>query len=335
MPGLIRELGIDLGTAHIVLAEGAQILVNEPTVVAIVVNEQKIVEWGQAASDMFGRVPDTMEVSAPLEHGVIAEYEVTEALLQYIVRKVAGSMMLFRPRLMLTVPYGITSVEMRAVHEAGLGAGSRDVYLIQQPLAAALGLEMPISSPSGNMVICLGGGVNQAAVLAMNSIVSAEMERTGGLSMDDAIVRYVRKKYGVIIGPRGAEQIKLRIGAAVPLDEPLTTEVQGQDQVTGLPRSFAMTSNDVVEALEEPLASLVGLVRRLLEKTPPELVADVIDRGAALCGGGALLRGINRFLTRSLGIPVYLVDNPTTCTALGASRALSMREALYRSLVRV
>lgn len=335
MPLLTRELGIDLGTFYTVIAEGNQVLLQEPTVAAIVVEEQKLVEWGQAAKDMIGRVPERIQVVRPLQHGVIAEYEVTEILLQYLIKKICGPMLFFRPRLMITIPYGITSVETRAVHEAGLEAGSREVYLIQQPLAAALGLDLPVNTPTGNMVISLGGGTNQVAVLALNDIVAAETARTGGLAMDEAIITYVRKKYGVIIGQPTAEQLKIRIGAAMPQEEQQSLEVQGQDQVTGLPRPVTLTTADVVDALEEPLEAIVTLVRRVLEKTPPELIADIIDRGAALCGGGALLRGIDTYLTKSLGIPVYLVDNPTTCTALGAAKALAMRDLLRRSLVYV
>ncbi|KPL82947.1 rod-share determining protein MreBH [Thermanaerothrix daxensis] len=332
---MTRELGIDLGTFYTVIAEGNQVLLQEPTVAAIVVEEQKLVEWGQAAKDMIGRVPERIQVVRPLQHGVIAEYEVTEILLQYLIKKICGPMLFFRPRLMITIPYGITSVETRAVHEAGLEAGSREVYLIQQPLAAALGLDLPVNTPTGNMVISLGGGTNQVAVLALNDIVAAETARTGGLAMDEAIITYVRKKYGVIIGQPTAEQLKIRIGAATPQEEQQSLEVQGQDQVTGLPRPVTLTTADVVDALEEPLEAIVTLVRRVLEKTPPELIADIIDRGAALCGGGALLRGIDTYLTKSLGIPVYLVDNPTTCTALGAAKALAMRDLLRRSLVYV
>jgi rod shape-determining protein MreB len=231
------------------------------------------------------------------------------------------------------VPYGITSVETRAVHEAGLGSGSREVLLIKQPLAAALGIDLPINTPSGNMIISLGGGTNQVAILAMNDIVTAETSRTGGLYMDEAIVNYVRKKFGVIIGQTTAELLKIRIGAAIQLEQQLTMEVQGQDQVTGLPRPVNLTTDDIVDALQEPLDEIVALVKRVLEKTPPELISDIIDRGVALCGGGALLRGMDKFLTKSLGIPAYLVDNPLTCTAEGACRALAMRDTLRRSLI--
>ena len=333
MPTFTRELGIDLGTLNTVVAEGNQILIQEPTVVAIVVAENKMVEWGTTARDMLGRVPESIEVTRPLSHGVIAEYEITENLLKALLKKVCGPMFIFRPRVMISVPYGVTSVESRAVHEAGLGAGSRDVYLIQQPLAAALGVDLPIGTPSGNMIICLGGGTTQAAVMAMNGIVSAETSHTAGLKFDEAIISYIRRKYGLIIGQPTAEQLKIRIGAAIPQpDEQQSLEVQGQDQVSGLPRPAMLTTDEIVEALQDPLVEVVNTVRRVLEKTPPELIADIIDRGVALCGGSSYLRGIDKFLTKSLGIPAYQVDNPTTCTAEGAARGIGMREILRRNL---
>jgi rod shape-determining protein MreB len=317
-----KDLGIDLGTLFTRVAVGSSIVLEEPTVVAIAIDEQKIVEVGQEAHDMLGRVPESIEVTRPLMNGVIADYEVTEKLLEYIIRKVSGSVRFFRPRVMITVPYGVTSVESRAVHEAVLQAGTRDAYMIQQPLAAALGVDLPISTPSGNMILCLGGGTTQAAVLAMYGIVAAETLRSGGMYLDDAIIAYVRKKYGLIIGPSTAEQVKLKIGAAIPLEEEQSIEVQGQDQVTGLPKPLTITSDEVVEAVRDPLKDFVETARRVLEKTPPELVSDIIDRGVALCGGGALLRGIDKLMTKELGVPAYLVDNPLTCVAEGASLAL-------------
>ena len=332
MAGLTRELGIDLGTANTEIAEGSQILLQEPTVVSILVDEYKMVEWGQAAKDMEGRVPDTIDIVHPMQHGVIAEYEITETLLGYLTRKVCGPMRVFRPRMMITIPFGATSVEARAVHEAGIGAGSREVYLIPAPLAAALGVELPISTPSGIMVISLGGGVNQVAVVSLNGIVSADSSRTGGLALDEAIIAYVRKRFGLMIAQPTAEMVKIRVGAAISQDEQLSLEVQGVDQITSLPRPVVLTTDDVVEALQDSLFDIVKLTKKVLEKTPPELISDIIDRGAALCGGGALLRGIDKYLTRSLGIPVYIVDNPLTCTAEGAVKALSLRDALKRSL---
>jgi rod shape-determining protein MreB len=330
-----KDLGIDLGTMFTRLADGNQVLLEEPTIVAIEVYDQKMVAVGQEARDMYGRVPESIEVARPLKNGVVADYEITETLLSYLLQRVSGSMRIFRPRVMISVPYGVTSVERRAVYEAVLEAGSREAFLIQQPLAAALGVDLPIGSPSGNMVICMGGGCTEAAVMAMYGIVSGETLRMGGIDLDEAIVNYVRRKYGIIIGQVTAEQLKVRIGAAVPQDTENSMEVQGQDQVTGLPRPVTLTTGEIVEALQDPLKAIVETGRRVLEKTPPELVADIIDRGVALCGGGAMLRGIDKLLTKSLGIPAYLVDNPMTCVVEGAVKALPMYNILRRSLPQV
>lgn len=327
-----KELSIDLGTNFIRVAEAGEVLIEEPTVAAIVVEEQKMVAWGQEALDMLGRVPESIEVTRPLQNGVIADYEVTEYMLAALLRKVSAPGRIFRPNVMITVPYGVTSVESRAVHEAALQAGSRDVTLIHQPLAAAIGVDLPIGTPSGNMILCLGGGATQAAVLAMYGIIAAETLRAGGRAMDDAIVRYARKKYGVIIGNQTAEQVKLRIGAAVPQEDEQAMEIQGQDQISGLPKPVSMTTGEVVEALLEPLDDIVETARKVLEKTPPELVSDIIDRGIAITGGGALLRGIDILLTKELGVPAYLVDNATTCTVEGASMAFSMYPLIRRNL---
>ena len=335
MASFSKNLGIDLGTMFTRLADGAQVVIEEPTVVAIAVDEQKMVAVGQEARDMVGRVPESIEVARPLKNGVIADYEITETLLAYLLQRVSGAMRIFRPRVMITVPYGVTSVERRAVYEAVLEAGSREAFLIQQPLAAALGIDLPINSPTGNMVISLGGGCTEAAVMAMYGIVAAETLRMGGMELDDAIVSYVRRKYGVVIGQSTAEQLKIRIGAAVPQDTENSMEVQGQDQVTGLPRPVTLTTGEIVEALQEPLKSIVETGRRVLERTPPELVADIIDRGVALCGGGALLRGVDKLLTKSLGIPAYLVDNPLTCVVEGAMKSFASLNLLRRNLPQV
>jgi rod shape-determining protein MreB and related proteins len=333
MSAFSKNLGIDLGTIQTRIADSSGILVDEPTVVAIVIDEQKMVEFGKAARDMSGRVQsETIEVAHPLKNGVVADYEITEALLRYLLQRVSGPLRFFRPRVMISIPYGVTSVESRAVHEAVLQAGSREAYLIQQPLAAALGVDLPISSPSGNMVTCLGGGATQVAVISMYGIVAAETMRSGGLALDEAIVTYVRKKYGVIIGPSTAEQLKIRIGAAVPQDKEESMEVQGQDQVSGLPRPVTLTTGEVVEAVQDPLKQVIETCRRVLEKTPPELVADIIDRGMALCGGGALLRGTDKLLTKAIGIPTYLTDNPMTCVVEGAVKALDIYSILKRNL---
>jgi len=329
-----QKLGIDLGTMFTRISDGNRVVLEQPTIAAIVVEEQKMVAWGQEAYNMYGRVPDSLEVNRPLRNGVIADYEVVEYMLKDMIRK-AGGTRLFPPHIMITVPDGVTSVERRAVHEAALQSGAREVYLIQQPLAAALGIDLPINTPSGNMILCLGGGVSQAAVLAMYGIVASETLRSGGLALDDAIVVYVRKKYGMIIGQLTAEQIKINIGAAVPQDEESSVEIQGQDQVNGLPRPLTLTTGEIVEAMQDPLHDIVETARHVLEKTPPELVSDIIDRGVALCGGGALLKNIDRLLTKELGVPAYLVDDPTKCTAEGAARAHAMYGVLRRNLPQI
>ncbi|MCZ2126512.1 MAG: rod shape-determining protein [Anaerolineales bacterium] len=327
-----KDLGIDLGTMFTRLADNNVVLLEEPTIVAIEVENQKMVAAGVEARDMYGKVPESIEVARPLRNGVIADYEITETLLAYLLQRASGSMRIFRPRTIITVPYGVTSVERRAVFEAVMEAGSRESHLIQQTLAAAIGIDLPINSPSGNMIISLGGGCTEAAVVAMYGIVSAETLRLGGMDLDESIINYVRHKYGVIIGGQTAEQLKIRIGAAVPQDIENSMEVQGQDQVSGLPRPVTLTTGEIVEALQEPLKQIVESGRKVLEKTPPELVSDIIDRGVALCGGGALLRGVDKLLTKSLGIPAYLVDNPLTCVAQGASKAFGMLNVIRRNL---
>jgi rod shape-determining protein MreB len=317
-----KELGIDLGTVRTRISEGGQVVLQEPTVVAIAIDELKIVAVGQEAQDMSGRVPESLEVAYPLQNSVIADYEVTEKLLTYLIKKISGPVRFFRPKVMMTIPYGVTSVERRAVHEAVLEAVKRDVFLIQQPMAAALGVDLPFHTPTGNMIISLGGGSTQAAVLAVYGIVSADTLRVGGLELDAAISTYVRRKYGLIVAQPTAERIKIKIGAAVQQDEDASIDVQGQDQVSGLPRPLTLTTAEIVEALQDPLADIVETARRVLEKTPPELVSDIIDRGIALCGGTSLLRGIDKLITKELGVPAYLVDNPLTCVAEGASIAL-------------
>lgn len=329
--GLSRELGIDLGTFNTQIAEANQILVQEPTVVAIVVNEMKLVEYGTTALGMLGRVPESIEVVRPLRHGVIAEYELTEIFLRELIRKITGPTLFFRPRLIISTPYGVTSVEKRAIQEAGLGAGAREVNLIPQPLAAAIGIDLPINTPTGNMIISLGGGTTQAAVVSMSGIVSAETSRVAGLRIDDAIANYIRKKYGLIIGQTTAEQLKLNVGAAIPVEEEKTMEIQGQDQVTGLPRPASLTTNEIVEAMQPPLEEIVSTVRRVLEKTPPELISDIIDRGVALCGGTSLMKGLDKYLTVALGIPAYVVENPVTCTVEGLARAFPILDVILRS----
>jgi rod shape-determining protein MreB len=330
-----KDLGIDLGTVNVLVCEGGEIVLHEPSVVALVTAESRLVEWGQAARDMYGRAPETIEVSRPLRDGVIADYDVTVSLLQKIIEKVCGQFRLFRPRVIISVPWGVTSVESRAVEEATREAGASEVFLLPEPLAAAYGAELPVATPTGSMVVCLGGGATQAAVVSMSSLVAAHTARIGGLKLDEAVMAYIRKKYGLMVGDSTAEDIKLRIGAALPQeDEEQSIEVQGRDQVNGLPRSVALTTSEVVEALQEPLHMIVGVVKAVLERTPPELSSDVIDRGMMLCGGVSQLRGIDKLITRETGIPAYIADHPMACVALGTGRAFKHLETLKRILPR-
>lgn len=319
-----RRLGVDLGTVNVLIYENEQIVLQEPTLVALTVEDERIVEIGQPAREMLGRVDDEdIQVIRPLQNGVIADYEVTEAMLRHFFGKVAGRVRLFKPTIMISVPYGVTSVEKRAVHEAALQAGAREAFLIWEPLAAAIGAGLPVGTPAGDMVVNIGGGITEAAVLTMNNIVRAESGRVGGLKLDDSIISYVRRKYNLGIGQPTAESVKIQIGAAVPQPEEMAIEVQGRDNVSGLPRTVTLTTGEVVEAMQEPLAQIASVLKAVLSTTPPELASDIIDRGIILTGGGALLRGIETYLTRETGVPVYRADNAMIAVAVGAGRALN------------
>ncbi|MEM9952481.1 MAG: rod shape-determining protein [Chloroflexota bacterium] len=328
-----KNLGIDLGTVNLLIYERGKIVLQEPSLVALMVEEQKIVEFGQPAREMMGRVDEEdIQIVRPLQNGVIADYEVTEAMLEYFMGRVAGRVRLFRPTVMISVPYGVTSVEKRAVHEAALAAGAREVFLIWEPLAAAIGAGLPVATPAGDMVINIGGGITEAAVITMNNIIRAESGRVGGVRLDEAIAAYVRRKYNLSIGLATAEAAKIQIGAAVNQPEELTMDVQGQDNVSGLPRTVTLTTGEVVEALKEPLSQVAQVVKNVLAETPPELASDIIDRGIVLTGGGALIRGLDAYLTKETGVPVYRADNPLITVAVGAGRALE-DPALLRRLV--
>jgi rod shape-determining protein MreB and related proteins len=328
MPLFSKNLGVDLGTINVLIYERGQIVLQEPSLVAVAAEEDdhghiNVLEIGQPAREMMGRVfEEEMQVVRPLQNGVIADYEVTEMMLNYFFGKVAGRLPFFKPNVMMSVPYGVTSVEKRAVHEAALAAGARNAYLIWEPLAAAIGAGLPVSTPAGDMVVNLGGGITEAAVLSMNNIVRADSGRVGGLRLDEGIMAYVRRKYNLIIGQPTAEAVKIQIGAAINQPQELSMEIQGRDNVSGLPRTVNLTTGEVVEALAEPLASVATVVKNVLSDTPPELASDIIDRGITLTGGGALLRGIEQYLTRETGVPVYRADNPLISVAVGAGRAI-------------
>ncbi|MDD3827217.1 MAG: rod shape-determining protein [Anaerolineaceae bacterium] len=330
---LTKHIGVDLGTVNVLVwVRGKGIILQEPSVVAIATNDNKIVAVGNEARAMLGRTPETIEVARPLRDGVIADYVVTEAMLRYFIEKVAGRLRLLKPIISISVPVGVTSVESRAVHDAAIQAGGREAYLIPEPLAAALGAGMPVNTPTGNLVVDIGGGTSEAAVIAMNGIVEYASVRVGGNRIDEAIMSYVKRKYNLMIGEQTAEEVKIAIGSALPLPEELTMEVRGRDQVSGLPKTIRVTSGEITEAIAEPLVTIVGVVRNVLEKTPPELASDVIDRGIVMTGGGALLRGFHQLLTKETGVPCYVADNPIACVALGAGKALENYEVIRRSL---
>jgi rod shape-determining protein MreB len=331
---LAKHIGIDLGTVNVmVYVSGKGIVLKEPSVVAISVKENKIVAIGEEAREMLGRNPESIEVAQPLQDGVIADYVVTEAMLRYFLNRVCGRVRFSRPIVMLTVPVGVTSVESRAVRDAALQAGAREAHLIAEPLAAALGAGMPISTPSGNMVVDMGGGTAEAAVISLNDIVVAGSVRVGGNMVDQAIQAYIRRKYNLNIGEPTAEEIKINIGSALPLEDNPTMEVKGRDQMAGLPRTIRVSSSEITEAMSEPLAEVVAMVRSVLERTPPELASDIVDRGMIMTGGGALLRNLDQMLTQETGVPCFVADDPMACVAIGAGRALDNLPIMRRAMV--
>ncbi len=333
-----KQIGIDLGTVNVlVYVRGRGIIMHEPSVVAIRARDNTMVAVGHEAYDMLGRTPESIEVARPIRDGVIADFIVTEGMLRYFIQAVVGSvnpMMrgLFKPKVMISTPRGVTSVEERAVHDAAMQAGAGAAYLIPEPLAAAYGAGLPIGTPTGNMVLDMGGGTTECAVVSMYDIVVWSSVRVGGNRFDEAIVNYVRKKYNLLIGEQTAEEIKIAIGSALPMEDERHMEVRGRDQVTGLPKIIQISSSEVTEAIGEPLQAVISTVRSTLEKTPPELAADIIDRGMVLTGGGAQLRNIAQLLTQETGVPCYVAENPIACVALGAGRALENYEIMRRSL---
>ena len=327
-----KQIGIDLGTVNVIVCvRGKGVVLNEPSVVAYSISDESILAVGSEARAMLGRTPETIEVARPMRDGVIADFRITERMLQYFIRKLC-SRLERRPEVMISVPVGVTSVESRAVRDAALQAGARIAYLVPEPLAAALGANMPIGTPSGNMVVNIGGGSSEAAVISMFGIVVSSSVRVAGNCLDDAIASYIRRKYNLMIGEHTAEQVKISIGSALPLEEPLSMEVRGRDAVAGLPRTINITSEEITDELSEPLAAIAGTAKSVLENTPPELVSDIIDRGMIMTGGGALLRNMDQYLGEQTGIPCHVADNPLLCTALGAGEALNHLPLLRRAL---
>ena len=327
------KIGIDLGTANVlVFVQGQGITVREPSVVAIDA-EDRIVAVGSEAKEMLGRTPGSITAIRPLRDGVIADYVVTEAMLRYFIKKgTAGKISFGRPDVLVSVPAGSTSVEKRYVLDAARQAGAGKADLIEEPMAAAIGAELPISGPSGNMIVNIGGGTAEIAVISLSDIVVAKSHRVGGNRFDEAIALYIRRKYNLMIGDRTAEQVKIEIGSALPLEEELTMSVKGRDMIAGLPREVLITSTEITEAMEVPLRNLTDAIRGVLEQTPPELSADIIDKGIVLSGGGALLRNIDRLITTVTGVASHVAPDPLSCVAKGTGIALEHFDVFAKSL---
>ncbi|MGQ0570603.1 MAG: rod shape-determining protein [Armatimonadota bacterium] len=331
---LSRDMGVDLGTANtLVYVRRIGIVLREPSVVAKRVDDGQVLAVGEEAKRMIGRTPGDIVATRPLRDVVIADFDTTASMLTYFIRRAANGRMWVRPRIVVGIPSGCTEVEKRAVIDATLQAGARDVYLIEEPMAAAIGAGLPVSEPIGSMVVDIGGGTTEVAMIALGGIVASRSIRIGGDELDEAIIQYVRRAYNLLIGERSAEEIKIAIGSAFPVREETAVDVRGRDLVSGLPRTIRMTSAEIREALAEPVQAIVEAVKQTLERTPPELAADIVDRGLILVGGGALLRGMDRLLAEETGMPVSLTDDPLAAVVMGTGRVLEELEALKKVLV--
>lgn len=335
MFGLSKRLGIDLGTANsLVYLAGQGIVLNEPTVVAITSDDNRVLAVGNEAKEMLGRTPGNIVASRPMKDGVIADYVITEAMIRYFLDKVCGPSRLFKPEVMVCTPAGVTSVEKRAILDATLSAGAKTAFLIDEPLAAAIGAKIPIANPSGNMIVDIGGGTTEAAVICLGGVVVHSSVRVGGNKIDETIQNYVRKKHNLIIGERMAEEVKIKIGSATKLrpSEVIKTEVRGRDAFSGLPKIIEVNPDEVTEAISPTLQKIVDAVKGVLEQIPPELASDIIDKGIVISGGTATLKNLDKLLTDSLGVPVSLAENPLLCVALGTGIALENLDLYKRSV---
>jgi len=330
----IKKIGIDIGTANtLVHVPGKGIVINEPSVVAVSLNDREILAVGDEAKEMLGRTPDTIVASRPLREGVIADYKTTEAMLKYFINKAIGNVRFFRPEVMVAVPAGITSTERRAVIDATIAGGAKAAYIIKEPIAAAIGANIPIGSASGHMIIDLGGGTSEMAVISLGGIVANTSVRIGGNRFDSAILEHVRRKYNLAIGERTSEEIKISIGSALYLQKKMTMEVRGRDMISGLPRTVTVGSDDVTEAIQAELEGIISAVKLVLQNTPPELSADVIDKGIVLSGGSSLLRNMDRLIAQATGVPAYTADEALLCVAKGTGVALENLESYKRSIL--
>lgn len=341
---LFKRLGIDLGTANsLVYLAGSGVVLNEPTVVAVALEDNRVVAVGNEAKEMLGRTPGNIVAMRPMKEGVIADYVVTEAMLRYFIDRVCGRTRFFKPEVMICVPAGCTQVERRAVMDATLSAGARNVYLIEEPLAAAIGAKIPIALPSGNMIVDIGGGSSEAAVISLGGVVVHHSVRVAGTKLDESIATFVKKKFNLIIGERMAEEIKIHIGSAIApstlhskqsLNWPQKMEIRGRDSITGLPRMVEITAEEVSQALINPLSNIIVGIKAVLENTPPELASDIIDKGIMLSGGTSLLRNIDKLVINSTGVPVHVAEDPLLCVVRGTGVALENIELYKRSIAK-
>ena len=323
LSSLSQDMGIDLGTANtLVHVKGKGIVIREPSVVAVQKDTNEVLAIGAEAKRMIGRTPGNIVAIRPLKDGVIADFDITQAMLKFFIKKAIGNKTFVRPRVVVGVPSGVTAVERRAVLDATIQAGAREAYLIEEPMAAAIGAGLPVQEATGNMVVDIGGGTSEVAVISLGGIVVSRPVRIGGDKMDEAIVQYIKKRYNLLIGERTAEEIKITIGTAMKIENPDTMEIRGRDLVTGLPKTLTIDANQIQEALSEPVAGIIDAVRGTLERTPPELSSDIMDRGIVMTGGASLLRNLDRMLSKETGMPVYVSDSALSCVALGTGIAV-------------
>ena len=328
-----KRIGIDLGTANsLVWVEGQGIVLNEPTVVTITIDDERVIAVGNEAKQMLGRTPSNIRALRPMRDGVIADYVVTEAMLRYFIQKVTGRNFFFKPEVMICVPAGCTQVERRAVIDATLSAGARAAYLIDEPLAAAIGAEIPIAAPSGSMIVDIGGGAAEAAVISLGAVVAHKSVRVAGNKIDEAIAFYIRKNHNLIVGDQTAETVKIKIGSAMPLAKVEKMEVKGRDSVTGLPKVIELNSTEITEAIRSTLNQIVGSVKSVLEDTPPELAADIIDKGIIMSGGTSLLRNFDKLMTEETGVPAHVAEEALLCVVRGTGLVLENIELWKRSI---
>ncbi|QJA10141.1 rod shape-determining protein [Romboutsia sp. CE17] len=331
---MTKDMGIDLGTANtLVYIKGQGIVVREPSVVAIRDDSKEVLAVGEEAKRMIGRTPGNIVAIRPMKDGVIADFDVTQSMLSYFIQKAAAKKGVVSPRIAICVPFGVTDVEKRAIEEAARQAGAKDAYLIEEPMAAAIGAGLKVEEPEGNMIVDIGGGTSEIAVISLGGIVSAESVRVGGNKFDDSIVSYVKKEYNLMIGERTAEDIKISIGSTFKEDQESDMQIRGRDLISGLPKTVEISSTEVREALKEPISAIIDAIKSTLEKTPPELASDIMENGIMLTGGGALLRGLDKLIKQETGMPVTIADEPLDCVALGTGKSVEDQEIFEKVLM--